>query len=236
MLALLGFLGVFANQLLFLNGLARTTATNASILMPSIPAFAAAVALVAGIEAFGPRRLAGVALTIAGALVLVDPTRFTTGDATVIGDLLVLANCLCYASFLVLQRPVLARLPWRTVIAWAFLFGSLGMLPLSLRELAVSELPPLTATLGFGIAFIVVFPTLLAYSLNSWAIRRSSPSLVAAYTTLQPVVAGLLAVSFLGERPSWRQGAGFVLIALGLWLVSASRQRAGRRSLAVPPA
>ena len=39
-LASLGFLGVFANQLLFINGLERTAATNASILMPSIPVFA----------------------------------------------------------------------------------------------------------------------------------------------------------------------------------------------------
>ena len=39
-LALLGFLGVFANQLLFIHGLEHTTATNASILMPSIPVFA----------------------------------------------------------------------------------------------------------------------------------------------------------------------------------------------------
>ena len=40
-LALLGLLGVFTNQLLFIIGLQKTTATNASILMPSIPIFAA---------------------------------------------------------------------------------------------------------------------------------------------------------------------------------------------------
>ena len=47
-LALLGFLGVYANQVLFILGLKQTTATNAAILMPSIPVFAAAFGIAHG--------------------------------------------------------------------------------------------------------------------------------------------------------------------------------------------
>ena len=48
LLVLLGGLGVFANQILFINGLRFTTAINASILMPSLPVFAAAAAALLG--------------------------------------------------------------------------------------------------------------------------------------------------------------------------------------------
>src|SRR5262249_50100194 len=59
-LALLGALGIFANQVFFILGLERTTATNASILMISVPVFTVAVAAALGVERLSPRRLAGV--------------------------------------------------------------------------------------------------------------------------------------------------------------------------------
>jgi drug/metabolite transporter (DMT)-like permease len=138
-LALLGALGVFANQVFFILGLRYTTATNASILMVSVPVFTVAVAAVLRIERLGGRRLLGVALAVAGALVLLGPGRLQLGGAgagSTLGNTLILTNGLCYATFLVLQRPVLQRLPWRTVIAWAFLLGGAGVLAVSIPALS----------------------------------------------------------------------------------------------------
>lgn len=72
------------------------------------------------------------------------------------------------------------------------------------------------AAVWWGLAYIVLIPTAVNYVLNAWALRRSSPALVAAYTTLQPVIAALLAIVFLGETPGVREIAGFLLIASGL--------------------
>jgi drug/metabolite transporter (DMT)-like permease len=222
-LALLGALGVFGNQVLFIWGLSYTTATDAAILMPSIPVFAAALAVAFGIERVGPRRLAGVALAVAGALVVLDPSRFSLADRATVGNLMVLANCLLYAGFLVLQRPVLERLPWRTVVAWSFLFGSLGVLAVGGGELAALDPAAVSRGAWLGVGFILVFPTVLGYLLATWAVRRSSPTLVAAYTTLQPLLSALMAAAFLGERFGLAEAAGFALIAGGLWLVSRRR-------------
>jgi drug/metabolite transporter (DMT)-like permease len=205
MLALLGGLGIFANQALFITGLKFTTATNAGILMLSVPVFAAATAAALGVERVGADRLVGIALAVAGALILV--------------------NGLCYALFLVLQRPVLTRIPWRTVIAWSFLFGSVGVLLVSIPALVALEPAKVPAGAWLGVAYIVLFPTVFAYAANTWAVRRSSPALVAAYNTLQPLVAAALAAAFLGERFGWAEGAGLVLIAAGLWRVTAASAR-----------
>lgn len=219
-LAVLGLLGVFANQLLFIIGLEHTTATNAAILMPSIPVFAVLVGAVFRIERIGPRRLWGIALAVAGALVLLDPGSISLTAGIAFGNLLILLNCLSYATFLVLNRPILERLPWRTMIAWAFLFGGVGVLAVTHRQLAAFAATTVSAPVWWGIAYAALIPTALAYSLNTWAVRRSSPSLVASYITLQPLVAAALASIFLGEQLGWREGAGFVLIAAGLWRVS----------------
>ena len=135
-LTLLGLLGVFANQVLYLVGLRFTTATNAAILMPSIPVFTVAAAAVLGAERLTTRRVAGVALAAVGALVLLDPARLELGGQTAFGNLLVAGNCLCYAFYLVLLRPLLARLPWRTVVAGAFVTGGTATLLVSLPTLA----------------------------------------------------------------------------------------------------
>lgn len=215
-LAGLGVLGIFLNQVLFVIGLSHTTASNAAILMSSIPAFALAVGAVLGIERIGPHRLVAVLLAVAGCVVLLDPTSFSIAQDTTLGNLLILLNCLSFAAFLVLQRPILQRLPWRTVIAWSFLFGTLGILVVSLP--ALSRLVP-TSVPGSawgGLAYIVLFPTFLGYALATWAVRRSSPSLVAIYTTAQPAIAAIAAVMFLNETIGLNQAIGFVLITSGV--------------------
>jgi len=230
-LALLGLFGVFANQLLFIVGLQHTTAINTGILMPSIPAFAVLVALVLRIERVSLARLSGVMLSMSGALVLLRPHRFSLQGGTVLGNLLVLANCLSYAIFLVLQRPVLRRLPPLTVIAWAFFWGGIGLVAVSWSQLARLQLDQLSPRLWWQLAYVVLAAAVLVYPLNTWAIGRSSPVVVAAYTTLQPPGTALLAALLLGERIGWIEVLGFVLIAGGLWVVS----RAGTRTTLEPP-
>lgn len=224
-LALLGGLGVFLNQVLFITGLKYTTATNASILMTSLPVFAVGAAAALGIEKLAPPRLVGIALSVAGALVLVNPFRFSTAPGAALGNALILGNSLCYALFLVLQRPVLGRIPWRTVIAWSFVFGGAGVLLAATPALASLEPSRVPAATWLGVLYIALFATVFAYAANTWAVRRSSPALVAAYGTLQPLVSVALAASFLGERFGWAEGAGFALIVAGLWRVTARPSR-----------
>lgn len=219
-LTLLGLLGVFANQLLYLVGLRFTTATNAAILMPSIPVFTVAAAALLGAERLTRRRVAGVALAAIGALVLLDPARLELGGHAALGNLLVAGNCLCYAFFLVLLRPLLARIPWRTVLAGAFATGGAATLIASLPTLATVDWQGVHGGTWLAIAYVGVFPTAGTYALNTWAVRRTSPSLAAAFSTLQPLFTAILAAVFLAERFGWIQAVGFALIVGGLAVVS----------------
>ncbi|MCP4901315.1 MAG: DMT family transporter [bacterium] len=219
-LALLGFLGVAANQLLFIQGLHFTTATNAALLLPAIPVFAAAVAIFLRIERASLRRIAGIVLSVVGALVMLEPGRFQAGDLTFVGNLLILANCLSYAIFLVLMRPLLERLSAVTVTAWAFVFGGAGVLLVTTPALVEVDYGALPGSAWAGLAFIVLVPTVLSYLINTWGVARSSASLAATYTTLQPLITGFLAFFLLAERVGWPQIAGGLLIIGGLHQVA----------------
>jgi drug/metabolite transporter (DMT)-like permease len=106
------------------------------------------------------------------------------------------------------------------VIAWSFLFGGFGVLVVAAPALAAFEPSRLPAATWLCLLYIVALPTVFAYAASTWAVRRSSPALVAAYTTLQPLVAATLGAAFLGERFGWAEGAGFALILAGLWRVT----------------
>ena len=219
-LALLGALGVFGNQLLYVLGLRHTTAINAAILIPSVPAFAAAVAAVARVERVSAGRLVGIGLAVAGSVVMLRPAEFSVSGGAAWGNLLVLLNCLSYAGFLVFQRSLHRHLPWRTIVAWAFLFGSLGVWAVGAPSLAATDLANVPTAAWVALAYIVVFPTVLGYGLNTWAVARSSPVLVAVYTTLQPIVSSGLALVMLGETFGLVELCGMAFILLGLLQVS----------------
>jgi drug/metabolite transporter (DMT)-like permease len=223
-LALLGLLGVFLNQVLFVVGLKYTTATNAAILMPSIPVFAVGIGWITRVERVGRRRLLGVLLAACGALILLDPRNFSVTDASTLGTLLILLNCLSYSTFLVLQRPLLRQLPWRTVIAWTFLFGGVAVVAVGGGTLAAIEPGSIEPAVWLGVLFIGLVPTFLGYVLNTWAVRRSSATLAATYVTLQPLLTALMAMLLLGEGLGLPQICGFLMIAAGLWLVSWRRR------------
>jgi drug/metabolite transporter (DMT)-like permease len=219
-LAALGFLGVFTNQLLFIVGLQYTTATNAGILMPSIPVFAAAVSVLAGIETISRFRLTGIFIAVIGALIMLNVTDFSFGNNVFKGNALILINCLSYSLFLVFQKPMLNRLPPLTVIAWAFLFGGAGVIAVSLPHVMAISPSALPASVLWGLMYVILIPTVVNYALNTWAIHRSSPTLVSVYVTLQPVAAASLAMLILGEKIGLKEVAGFLIIITGLLMVS----------------
>lgn len=219
-LALLGFFGVFINQVLFIIGLSYTTAINSAILMPSIPVFTAAVAIALRVERPTWAKSLGIALAVLGALVLLDITNFSFSGDVALGNVLILLNCLSYSLFLVLARPVLLRLPPLTVTAWTFLFGGVGVLFFSIPDLLHTPFATLDTSVWLALGYILLLPTLVNYLLNIWAIRHSSPTTVATYTTLQPVIATILAILILDEMFGMRELLGFVLIIAGLlWTV-----------------
>jgi len=231
-LAGLGLLGVLGNQVLYILGLQLTTAGTAGILMPSIPIFALAFAATLGIERLDGRRLMGVALAVVGALVLLGPGGVAVGGRSALGNLLILGNCAAYAAYLVLQRPLLLRLPPLTVVAWTFVFGGAATVAVSVPAMLRAAPAAIPAAAWWGIAYIILIPTSVNYVLNSWALRRSSPALVATYTTLQPVIAASLAFFFLHETPGVRELGGFALIAAGLALVAVAASRRARGTAA----
>jgi len=198
---LVGFsiLAVVINQSLFLAGLALTTAHAAAILITTVPIFALAAAIVLGRERPTATKISGIALSAAGAIVLVGGEGFSGTWKSLIGDLMIVGNSLAYALYLVFSKPAMARMSARRVIARMFAIASIVMLPIAAWPMFHEPWRAIPSGAWLSLAFVIAGPTIAAYLMNAWALKYAESSVVAAYTYLQPVFAVILAAMFLQE-------------------------------------
>jgi len=227
-LAGLALIGVVLNQVLFLLGVARTTAIHANILITIIPVFTLAVALVLGRERLSAAKAWGIVLAGSGALFLIVSRGGVREGASAFGDGLIAVNAFFYACYLVLSKDLLRRYGPITVVTYVFLFGALLVAPVGVPALLRTDISAFTGRTWLTLAYIVAFPSFLAYLLSIWALRRTESSLVAMYVYVQPLVTAVSAPLILGERVTPRAGLAGVLIFAGLAFATWGEQVTGR--------
>jgi drug/metabolite transporter (DMT)-like permease len=222
-LLLCSFLGVTANMALYLEGLSRSTATNAGLMMCLIPVFTFAIAAAARHERFQPSRAVGVLVALFGVSMLHWAEAPELAREHGLGNLLMVLNTLSYATYLVISRPLLARYPPLVLIAWVFVLA----VPFA-PWLARGErlLPQAGAGAWWALAFILVFPTSVAYLLNTFALARLRASTTAMYVYVQPLITGLGSRIVLGEQLTRGTVLSAACVFVGIWLVARGRDRA----------
>lgn len=218
-LAALAVFGIVLNQALFLRGLRETSPVAATLLVATIPIFSVLVAALAGRDRLTARGGVGIGLAVLGIATL---SGFVAPRA---GDALVLANAASYALYVVFAKGVLARYGTTTVVAWVFGWGAILFAPIGGPAL-VADLPTWSLGAWLLVAFVVLVPTVLAYSVNAWALRRATPSLVTVYIYLQPLVVVALARVQLGQAVDLRTAAAAALILGGVGVVATAPRRA----------
>jgi drug/metabolite transporter (DMT)-like permease len=224
----LALLGVVMNQLLFLEGVKRTSAINTNILVTTMPAFTLGIALLLGRERANWAKVGGIVLAGAGALYLIGPDRIRLDPTTTFGNALVACNTASYGAYLVLSKRMLERYQPVTVVTHVFLFGAMIVTPIGLVALRDVDLGQVPSRALLGLGYIVVFASLGAYYLSIWALQHTASSLVAMYVYLQPVMTVVGAPLILGERLTLRAGLAALVIFAGLALATWSEQRSGR--------
>jgi drug/metabolite transporter (DMT)-like permease len=220
LLTLCSMTGVVGNQFLYVKGLSLTTVINSTLLSTTIPVFALFVSILFGYDQLSLRRLIGIALAASGVVYLVNPMRADLSMQTTAGNLLIVSNSLLYALYIVISKTLFERYGALNVITWVFLVGSLVTVPVGIYTLQQENLGATGAGVWLTIAFIIIFPTVGAYYLNAWALTKVSPSTVAIYIYLQPLIAFGFAPLFLGEQWNWRTMIAALLIFAGVAVVT----------------
>ncbi len=198
-----GLLGLVGNQVLFLIGLSMTSVAHAAMITALSPVLVMVGAGVSGMERITPVRIGGLLIAGCGVLVL-QFSRGASGGATVAGDAVMLVSVLVFAGFNLLGKPVAEKFGSMTMNAFAYCGAGVLALPLVARNWSAGG--HASALAWIGVVYMAACSSVLGYLIYGYALRHLPASRVSVVVYLQPLLASLLAVAVLGERP----GAGFL--------------------------
>lgn len=217
-LIVFALLASIINQGSFLMGLRYTTPTNSAILNTLIPVFTLLIVTLRRQEPLNWKRAAGFVISLAGVLSIRKLEDFSLSNKTMIGDLLTILNCACYALFLSVSKKFMERNDrvWST--AWIFLYGSVGLSLLAIPDWSTFHWPILTSQLAAQMTFAIFGGTVLTYFLNMWALAHTHSSSVAIFIYIQPIIASALAWIWLDQPISSRTVISSILIFTGVLL------------------
>lgn len=223
-------LGVALNQTMFLAGLSLTSAHVAAILITTIPIFTLLVAIASGLERPTAMKIAGIVLALAGALLVIGGEGIAGLIDGLTGSLLITGNCIAYAIYLVLSKPVVTRLSPLLVISRMFAIGSALIFPLAIPALRREHWGEIPGSAWLSLLAVIAGPTVAAYLINAWALRYAESSIVAAYSYVQPVLTAILAWVFLHEHIRGVVAIAALLIFAGVWMAARRSSVLGPRS------
>jgi drug/metabolite transporter (DMT)-like permease len=234
-LAAFGVLGLALVQFLYFVGIERIEIGIAVVLQYLAPVLVALWARFAIGEPVRRRLWYGLALSLAGLVVIVELWTGSSLDGA--GVVACLGGAVAYAAYILLAerglregRDVLSLLAWGFVLATVFwsLAQPWWTFPGDLLDDSVSLLGRLESTslpIGVLVASVLVFGTFVPFILMVGALRHIPATRATVVAMIEPVVASLAAFAWLGESLGPAQIAGGLLVLAGIGLAQTARRR-----------
>ena len=205
------------NQVLFVVGLEHTSVAHTAFIFSTSPVWILLLAAMRGQEQIRGKKLVGMAVSIAG-IVLLSRQRGGAVEATLFGDLLTLCATLTFAAFTVYGKEMRVRYGSVTINAVAYIGGALAVQPLLWG--VYGGLPPRGAPLDAWAAllYMAIFPAVIAYVIYYWALGYIPASRLAVVQYLQPPFAAGLGWLIVGETMTGGAVVAGAVILLGVYL------------------
>ena len=225
LLFLCGLTGVAINQLLFISGLEFTTPIHAALIMTIIPIPVLITSSILLKEKITSRKILGIVLGAIGAIILISYNQqIDLKSEQLLGDLMILVNATSYGIYLVLVKKLLIKYHPITVITWVFTFGFILVTPVGIKEATEVDWSTFTDEIWLSFFYVLIFTTFFAYLLNSFGLQVVSPTVVAIYVYLQPLLATAIALLLNKDVISLHKVISCVFIFLGVYFVSDLRK------------
>jgi drug/metabolite transporter (DMT)-like permease len=211
-------------------GLRFTSASSAVLIIATAPVVTLAFSIAFLKERVSRRQLLGIALSIAG-VVLITGARPPDGyPLSWLGNLLVFGGVVAWGVFTVQGKRMATTGSWLVSTTAATTAAILLSLPLAATEIALEGAPTVTTGGVLSLLYLGVLAQAVAYALWNLALEHVDASVAGPYVNLVPVIGVVLALG-TGETMSIVQWAGGATVAAGVWL---NHRRTDARQAAVP--
>ncbi len=215
--------GIAINQLFFIKGLSLTYPIHAALLLLITPILIVFIAAWILKERLGIFKLAGLALGILGALVLIlSKDSSGNGENVLPGDLFIIINAISYTIYFIIVKPLMLKYNAIVILRWIFTIGLVLVLPFGWVEFTEIPWQQYNAVDYTSMGLIVITGTFLAYLFNLYGIKNLGASVAGFYIYTQPVFAALIAMLFLHEHLALYKIIAAALIFSGVYLANKS--------------
>ncbi|MCU1770522.1 DMT family transporter [Pseudomonas sp. 13B_3.2_Bac1] len=222
-LLLLGFFGIFFYNLCFFYGLQYINASRASLIVALNPAVIGLASWLLFKERMGRMKVAGIAICIAGAgLVIVsrNPQLLAATPDAWIGDLLILGCVLGWGVYSLFSRGLNQSLGPVQTVTLSVLIGTVMLWTLAALRGEVSwvALISLGTPQWLSLIYLGVLGSALAYIGYYDGIRKIGATRSGVFIALNPLTAVVLGALLLGEQLTLSLYLGGGLVLVGIYL------------------
>jgi drug/metabolite transporter (DMT)-like permease len=191
------------------------SASNAAILNATSPFFGAIVAAAWLREPLTARKLTGMALGLAGVVLLVGWQAEPVSASMLMAAVACLAAALCYGVGSVYAKARMTGIPSFAIALYSQLAAAIVLAPALPLAPPPSALSPLVAA---NVLALALASTAIAYLLYFRLIADVGPARALTVTFLIPLFGVLWGALFLGEPVAINMLSGCALILAGTWL------------------
>jgi drug/metabolite transporter (DMT)-like permease len=217
-LYVLGVVGNTFYQLAFILGLARTSATNSSLILATVPTVVALVAGAAGLERITTRMWLGIVTGTVGVVLVIATSGIEFSAGTLTGDLLTVLAVLCWAGYTVGLRRLPDGVSPLRVTTMTNLAGTPGLLLAGLPGIVRLDWGTVPGSAWWALAYATLLSLVVAYLLWNRSVQAVGGTRTAIYMCVTPLVAVAAAWVMLGEHAQPLQAVGAALIIAGVLL------------------
>jgi drug/metabolite transporter (DMT)-like permease len=216
---MLSLVGNTAYQLFFINGIALTTATNSALILATTPIFIILFGAFLRVEKISSQVVQGVILSVTGVAMIIlgsgKPLALT--EQSLIGDLLIVANPICWSIYTVLSKPMLKEYSPLKLTAVTMAIGTVPLVAVSVPWLSTENWTAVSTNAWLGLAFSACFAIAIGYVLWYVGVSHIGSARTALYDNLVTVFALASAWILLAEGMTVIQIAGAVLVFVSLY-------------------
>ena len=204
----------------------------AALLIATEPMFILVLAWLSGQQKISRLSALGLAFGVAGVAILTG-VELSSKGASLIGMLAVLLGSLAWAAGVVispklkLPTDALARTAVPLVCGAVMLLATAGVT----GEFHSLHWSAISLRSILGLAFLIVFGSIVAFTAYTWLLQRCPPTLVATHTYANPVVAVLLGWLLASEPLTARVALASVAILGAIVLIRKGERVAERRDV-----
>ncbi len=215
-------LGILANtiyQVAFIEGVARSRAGNAALILATTPIFVALLSALRGHERLNVRSTSSVLLSVIGiVLIMGDKVREIRFAETLFGDLLLLLATLCWSVYTVGLKRFTERYGAVQSTVVTMIAGTVPLVMISLPWLQAESWTMIRPLAWAGLLFSALGAIVFCFVVWNYGVERWGGTRTAIYSNVSPVIAMIGAWIGLNERPTLGQlaGAAVILVALSL--------------------